>query len=428
MKPDDIVMTHSDEQVQIGVVLGDAEYSPDTQARLRRSVAWQDEQFTKADLPAPIPGLLDLQGTVIDLTGAVDMLEDLIRERETVAPPRGSADSRRDGAGYGVPTLRPADDALAAKLHMPREALQEIIDLLQSRQQLVLYGPPGTGKTYLAQAIAEHLVGAADTSRAQLVQFHPAYSYEDFFEGFRPSSTETGQATFTVQPGPLRRIAGAAADPENRREPFVLIIDEMNRTNLAKVFGELYFLLEYRNKSVQLQYNPTEGFQLPSNLFIIGTMNTSDRSIAMVDAAIRRRFPFVELHPDEMPVRDVLASYLAANGKSDSRSLLLAALNAEIDESDRDLRIGPSYLMRPAAETEAGLELIWKYDILPLLDEHYYGRLTPKEIRSRFGLSALLAQLRPAESAVIDAGPSDDSDPASDPGSDPASFTGPVAS
>ena len=107
-------------------------------------------------------------------------------------------------------------------------------------------------------------------------------------------------------------MASVAGQRENAHKPFVLIIDEMNRANLAKVFGELYFLLEYRDKSIQLQYSPEVAFKLPENLFIIGTMNTADRSIALLDSAMRRRFAFVELHPEEPPVRDVLARFVAA--------------------------------------------------------------------------------------------------------------------
>ena len=174
----------------------------------------------------------------------------------------------------------------------------------------------------------------------------------------------------------------------------MLIIDEMNRANLAKVFGELYFLLEYRDRSIQLQYSPDRAFRLPENLFIIGTMNTADRSIALLDAAMRRRFAFVELHPDEPPVSDVLARFVAAKGRSgDQRAALLAALNAAIEDTDRDFKIGPSYLMRGEAATDAGLERIWKHDILPLLEEHYYGRLTRAQVHERFGLASLQAAL-----------------------------------
>jgi 5-methylcytosine-specific restriction enzyme B len=155
----------------------------------------------------------------------------------------------------------------------------------------------------------------------------------------------------------------------------------MNRANIAKVFGELYFLLEYRGESIRLQYQPAEAFRRPRNPFIVATMNTADRSVATVGAAIRRCFPFIEMHPDELPVRDVLATYLAAQSKPhDERIGLLKALNAAIEDRDRDFRIGPSHLMRPEADTPAGLERIWKYDLLPLLEEQYYGQLTRQEL------------------------------------------------
>jgi 5-methylcytosine-specific restriction protein B len=124
-------------------------------------------------------------------------------------------------------------------------------------------------------------------------------------------------------------------------------------------------------------------------------MNTADRSIALVDAAIRRRFAFVELHPDSEPVKGVLTSFLAANGHDGERADLLAVLNAEIEDQDRDLKIGPSYLMKADVATSAGLHRIWKYEILPLLEEHYYGRLTRDEVHAKFGLEALRASLTP---------------------------------
>ena len=173
----------------------------------------------------------------------------------------------------------------------------------------------------------------------------------------------------------------------------MLVIDEMNRANLAKVFGELYFLLEYRNESMQLQYRPTEAFRLPENLFIIGTMNTADRSIALLDAAMRRRFSFVELHPDEEPVRGVLPLWLSRGKHEPERALLLDALNEAIEDQDRDLRIGPSYLMREEAATEEGLRRVWKYDVVPLLEEHYYGRMTRDQVQARFGLEALRSRV-----------------------------------
>ena len=180
--------------------------------------------------------------------------------------------------------------------------------------------------------------------------------------------------------------------PENRGRAYVLIIDEMNRGNLAKVFGELYFLLEYRHETVRLQYRPGEPFRLPLNLFVIGTMNTADRSIALVDAAIRRRFPFYELHPGQEPVKSVLARFVRDRGIADDRVQLLHALNEAIGIDGRDLHIGPSYLMRKEVGDDGGLERVWRFDILPLLEEHFYGQCDSHQVRSLYGLDALRAR------------------------------------
>lgn len=373
MKSGDMVVALNDGIVHVGVVIDSAEYVEGEGDRLRRPVEWRGSAV-EAELPGSLRTAFDRQGSIVDITDELPEVQAIM-----------------DGPGVVVKeqvlALRPADEALADKLHMPTSALQEVIDLLSSRKQIVLYGPPGTGKTFVAKALARHVIGTDDPSRMQLVQFHPSYAYEDFFEGYRPAETESGQATFTLQPGPLARIAREAKG--NPSHPYVLVIDEMNRANLAKVFGELYFLLEYRNESMQLQYRPMEAFRLPENLFIIGTMNTADRSIALLDAAMRRRFSFVELHPDEEPVKGVLSAWLSRGGHDSERAELLEALNAAIEDQDRDLRIGPSYLMRDEASTDEGLERVWKYDIMPLLEEHYYGRLTRDQIHSRFGLSVL---------------------------------------
>ena len=148
------------------------------------------------------------------------------------------------------------------------------------------------------------------TARSKLVQFHPSYTYEDFFEGFRPKEADsgTGALTFELTPGPFRLFAETAK--ANPTTSYILIIDEINRANLAKVFGELYFLLEYRDEAISLQYSPKEEFTLPPNLFIIGTMNTADRSIARIDNAMRRRFAFIELDPRIPPVQGLLSRWL----------------------------------------------------------------------------------------------------------------------
>lgn len=379
MNVGDLVATQSGATLNIGTIESEPVYEEEADNRLQRAVSWQQVVDTD-DLPASVAGLLDLQGSVVDITQGLGELTELLQPTpEIVEPPKEL-------------TFPAVSEEFANSLHMDVGSLQDIVGLLASRRQVVFYGPPGTGKTYVAMKLARYLVGPEDRSRVQLVQFHPSYAYEDFFEGFRPTETEKGDATFKLAPGPLRRIAkDAKANPD---KPYILVIDELNRANLAKVFGELYFLLEYRQESIQLQYNPTEAFQLPPNLFLIGTMNTADRSIALLDAAMRRRFSFIELHPDEPPVRDVLARFLKTSGASDERARLLATLNAAIEEQDRDLRIGPSYLMREEADTEEGLARIWKYDLMPLLEEHYYGRLTRQQIHDKFGLAAIRRSVR----------------------------------
>jgi 5-methylcytosine-specific restriction protein B len=284
--------------------------------------------------------------------------------------------------------LPDATGELAEELLAGRDWLQECVELLRERPQLLFYAPPGTGKTYLARRLARHLTSGRPEC-VQLVQFHPAYSYEDFFEGYRPAKTEDGTISFDLVRGPFRRLVSAARAHPGR--PYVLIIDEINRGNLAKIFGELYFLLEYRGEPVNLLYGSEgdQGFTLPRNVIIIGTMNTADRSIALVDAAMRRRFWFVELHPDEPPTSEILSRWLRREELGDEPARLLAELNGRID--DRDFKIGPSYLMRESAATEDGLARIWRTQILPLLEEHHYGDGT--DVQARYGLDALRRRL-----------------------------------
>jgi 5-methylcytosine-specific restriction protein B len=400
MKVDDFVLTAFESNLYLGVVTGEAEYVDDETSRLRRSVAWRKKPLENGDLPAPMPRLLEEQGSVVDLTDGLSVITswyaegdpgEVLPEAEPIAQPQVAV----------VPQLREATAELAAKLHVKRDDVREIIRLLQTRQQIVFYGPPGTGKTYLAGKIARFLAGEEHGDHVKTVQFHPSYAYEDFFEGYRPAKTAGDNVGFSLEPGPLRRIAAEASLDGNRDKPYFLIIDEMNRGNLAKIFGELYFLLEYRDQGINLQYNPQQTFVLPPNLFIIGTMNTSDRSIAMVDAAIRRRFAFVELHPQDGMISGMLERFLAANGKPPLRAELLNALNSEIEATNRDLMIGPSYFMKPHAESDQGLEEIWKYELLPLLEEQYFGRLNRDKVREKFGLAAMRRKVG------VDVGPVD---------------------
>lgn len=295
--------------------------------------------------------------------------------------------------------LPPATEELANELTLDRPWLQEILVLLDEKKQVIFYGPPGTGKTFVAQALAEHVIAVAGGAW-ELVQFHPAYTYEDFFEGYRPEKQAGGGLSFTLRPGPLRRLA-ALAD-KDRDHPYVLVIDEINRGNLAKIFGELYFLLEYRDRSIRLQYSPDDEFRLPENLFVVGTMNTADRSIALVDSALRRRFYFVEFSPVAGgSVAGLLREWLAKQGHSTSAADLLDELNEALAETPGvgdEFAIGPSYFIgdgRPA-----DVARVWRHAIEPLLEERFYGSLSASDVAARFGLEAIQKRLQTGTTEV----------------------------
>ena len=258
---------------------------------------------------------------------------------------------------------------LATELLYQPGVLQNITNLLDDKRQVIFQGPPGTGKTYAARELATFLAGS--NGQVTLVQFHPSYAYEDFVQGYRPTLS-AGQAGFELRDGPLVAAAAAA-----RTEPdalHFLIIDEINRGNLAKVFGELYFLLEYRDEDIRLQYASTEDepFSLPENLYIIGTMNTADRSIALVDLALRRRFHFVEFHPDKPPVEGLLDRWLEKNAPAMAWAASVVDRANDRLKNDRQAAIGPTYLMKKDLD-EDKVRLIWEHNVLPYIEEHLYG-------------------------------------------------------
>ncbi|MGW3732959.1 AAA family ATPase [Streptomyces sp. NPDC005148] len=393
MRVGDTVASIGDGRLHVGRITGEAVQtaSPGGLSNLRRTVAWSPHGHAYEELPEEVQQKLSVQHDVVDLTGVLEALDGLTGRTEGTDPAAGG------GTGVDPTAERPAQrdlslpditGELAADLLVHDRAwLEEIRELFLDERQLVFYGPPGTGKTFLAMKLAEYFGGGPE--QVKIVQFHPSYAYEDFFEGFRPvEDPETREVAFRLTAGPLRELADLASREGNRHIPHFLIIDEINRANLAKVFGELYFLLEYRTKSVRLTYSGDD-FALPPNLFVIGTMNTADRSIALVDAAMRRRFAFVELSPRTEPTSGLLARWLGREGRGPEPARLLDVLNTRID--DADFAIGPSYLMKPGVYRDGGLDRTWRTKILPLLEEHHYGE--GLDVAARYGLDALREQL-----------------------------------
>jgi MoxR-like ATPase len=238
--------------------------------------------------------------------------------------------------------------------------LERMARALDRKRQVILYGPPGTGKTYLAEHLARHVVGGED-GFWEIVQFHPAYAYEDFVQGIRPQRVEGG-LDYPMQPG---RFVDFCERARTRTGRCVLIIDEINRADLARVFGELMYLLEYRERSAPLAGGGT--LNIPDNVYLIGTMNTADRSIALVDHALRRRFAFIALRPNYDALRHFhQRSHFAVEGLIE----VLQRLNRAID--DAHYEVGLSFFMRD--DLVEHVADIWRMEIEPYLEEYFFDR------------------------------------------------------
>ena len=246
------------------------------------------------------------------------------------------------------------------------------------KKQAILYGPPGTGKTFVARALARHLIGGGD-GFVDMVQFHPAYAYEDFVQGIRPH-TRAGGLEYQLTPGRFLQFCERA---RSCRGLCVLIIDEINRANLSRVFGELMVLLEYRDHEIALAAGTR--FRIPPNVLLIGTMNTADRSIALVDQALRRRFAFLAVYPDY----DVLRRYherLGTGFPVERLVALLQQLNQRI--GDPDYAVGISFFMRE--DLADSLADVWQTEIEPYLEEHFYDQ---RDVVNKFRWSAIGKQI-----------------------------------
>ena len=263
-----------------------------------------------------------------------------------------------------------------SSLFMPDETIDDIVFLLKNKKNIILQGAPGVGKTFSIKKIINSKFDIDDPDKQiKMVQFHQSFSYEEFIEGLRPTAHDAG---FVLEDGIFKSFIEEEVMKDTDRDYF-LIIDEINRGNLSKIFGELMLLIEKENRDVEkvvLPYSNKE-FYVPSNLYIIGTMNTADRSLALIDYALRRRFSFITLKP--MFNSKKFNSHLRERGLSDEAiktiNQTMTKINNVIkDELGSNFVIGHSYFAKASAENfDEWFSKIRKYEIVPLLEEYFFG-------------------------------------------------------
>jgi 5-methylcytosine-specific restriction endonuclease McrBC GTP-binding regulatory subunit McrB len=259
-------------------------------------------------------------------------------------------------------------DTLITRIHYTVDEIEKIERRLIDKRQIIFYGPPGTGKTHVAIAFGEYFTGSKDN--VEVIQFHPSYSYEDFIEGIRPN--ENGG--FSKRPGIFKRFVDEKCS-NNLDKRFLLIIDEINRGDIARIFGELTHLLLNRDKKITLTYSSTldEKFSIPSNLYILATMNSQDRSIAFLDYANRRRFSWIKFEPRY----DILSNWLEKNSDLPIKSIVKEGLEATNEllrmKLGEDYEIGHSYFMEDKLD-EQKLKDIIEYEIKPLTKQYFFAK------------------------------------------------------
>ena len=348
------------------------------------------ERFTSA-LAERFPKRSDVKGTVKFLLrelasdGKLELIskgryrwlnEDMVSNFDTQLPFKTDAQAMLET--YSI------DDITSDGCFLPKAKIEMILKRFRAKKNLILQGPPGTGKTWLAKRLAFALMGQRDDSKIRAVQFHPNLSYEDFIRGWRPS----GEGKLTLVDGPfMEMIKAAIDDPESK---YVIVIEEINRGNPAQVFGEMLTLLETDKRTpdeaLELSYRKFDGERvyIPSNLYVIGTMNIADRSLALVDLALRRRFAFIDLEPTlGKPWHDWVQSKNGIDSNVltgiDSR---IRALNEEIS-ADTSLgaqfQVGHSYVTPAVGMTitnaKEWFSEVVQTEIGPLLDEYWFDDL-----------------------------------------------------
>ena len=360
MKPGDIVFAKKGMHSVIarGVVTSDYIYdTEDPEYPNIRTVNWTNVGDWEHPGQAVMKTLTDISAYtdyVAKLNALIDVNEDEddVEPEETVFPEY-------------------TQEKFLEEVYMDRDSYDTLVELIRMKRNVILQGAPGVGKTFAAKRLAYSMMGCKDQNRVMMVQFHQSYTYEDFIEGFRPSSTSN---TFEIKKGAFANFCQKASeDPDNE---YFFIIDEINRGNLSKIFGELFMLIENdkRGNALQLLYSGDK-FSVPHKLYIIGMMNTADRSLAMLDYALRRRFAFFEMKPgfESDGFRDYKMAFEST--KFDSLIDCVEKLNAVIAADDslgEGFCIGHSYFCNLETITDKALLNIVEYEMVPLPKEYWY--------------------------------------------------------
>lgn len=371
LKPGDIVFVKKGRKqiVGRGVVEGEYVYAPDRGHYCNiRTVHWTD----KGEWEHPEQSVMK---TLTDITPYSDYVKKLQSIIDGDKEEDAALDVEEDEVTYDSYT---ADDFLH-DVYMDEDRYNTLKALLLTKKNVILQGAPGVGKTFAAKRLAFSIMGEKDNNRVKMVQFHQSYSYEDFIMGFRP--TETG---FELKKGVFYEFCRKASEDDR---PYFFIIDEINRGNLSKIFGELFMLIENDKRGVELQLlYADEQFSIPSNVHIIGMMNTADRSLAMLDYALRRRFAFFEITPAFASAGFRAYRTKVNNQKFDRLIAIVEQLNEVIANDDslgEGFCIGHSYFCTNTTVNDEWMKSVVEYELIPLLKEYWFDEPTKVKDWSR---------------------------------------------